>query len=120
MILIDIWPLVYDCDFHLYFPNDQWRGFPGGSVVKNLPASAGDLASIPGSERYPGEGKGNPLWYSCLGNPMDRGAWWVTVHVGLQAAKESDTKTTTVINDVEHLFLSLLAISRKDPDAQKD
>ena len=58
-------------------------GFPGGSVVKNLPATAedtGDMGSIPGSERSPGEGNGNPLQYSCLGNPMDRGAWQVAVH----------------------------------------
>ena len=51
------------------------RGFPGGSVVKNLPASAGDAGLIPGSERSPGEENGNLLQYSCLGNPMDRGAW---------------------------------------------
>ena len=50
------------------------RGFPGGSAVKNLPASAGDLGLIPGSGRSPREGTGNPLQYSCLGNPMDRGA----------------------------------------------
>ena len=52
-------------------------GFPGGSVVKNLPANAGDtgdMGSIPRSGRYPGEGNGNPLQYSCLGKPMDRGA----------------------------------------------
>ena len=49
-------------------------GFPGGSVVKNPPANAGDLGLIPGSGRSPGEGNGNPLQYSCLGNPMDRGA----------------------------------------------
>ena len=58
-------------------------GFLGGSVVKNPPASAGDagdLGSIPGSGRSPGEGNGNPLQYSCLGNPMDRGAWGATVH----------------------------------------
>ena len=55
-------------------------GFPGGSAVKNLPACAGDLCSIPGSGRSPGEGNGNPLQYSCLGIPKDRGAWWVTVH----------------------------------------
>ena len=55
-------------------------GFPGGSVVKNLPANAGDLALNPGSGRSPGEGNGNPLQYSCPGNPMDRGAWWVTGH----------------------------------------
>ena len=54
-----------------------------GSVVKNLPAStgaSGDAGSIPGSGRSPGGGHGNPLQYSCLGNPMDRGAWWATVH----------------------------------------
>ena len=49
-------------------------------MVKNLPAYAGDLGSIPGSGRSPGEGNGNPLQYSCLENPMDRGAWWATVH----------------------------------------
>ena len=54
--------------------------FPGGSVVKNLPANAGDAGSIPGSVRSPGKGNGNPLQYSCLGNPMDRGAWQTTVH----------------------------------------
>ena len=47
-------------------------GFPGGLVVKNLPTNAGDMGSIPGSGRFPGEGNGNPLQYSCLGNPMDR------------------------------------------------
>ena len=52
----------------------KW-GFPGGSAVKNLPASAGDMGSIPGSGRSPGEGNGNPLQYPCLRNPLDRGAW---------------------------------------------
>ena len=55
-------------------------GFPGGSAVKNLPASAGDEGLIPGLGRVPGAGKGNPVQYSCLGNPMDRGDWWTTVH----------------------------------------
>ena len=57
--------------------------FPGGTVVKNPPANAqdtGHVGSIPGSGRSPGEGNGNPLQYSCLGNPMDRGAWCATVH----------------------------------------
>ena len=54
-------------------------GFPGGSVVKNLSANAGDASSIPVSERSPGKGNGSPL-HSCLGNPLDRGAWWATVH----------------------------------------
>ena len=60
-------------------------GFPGGTVVKNLPANigdTGDIGSIPESGRSPGEGNGNSLQYSCLGNPMDRGAWWATVHGG--------------------------------------
>jgi len=49
-------------------------------MVKNLNCNAEDPSSIPGSGRSPGEGSGNPLQYSCLGNPMDRGAWWATVH----------------------------------------
>ena len=49
-------------------------------VGKNLPANAGDVGSVPESGRYPGEGNGNPLQYSFLGNPMDRGAWQATVH----------------------------------------
>ena len=49
-------------------------GFPGGSVIKNLPASVGDMGSIPGSGRSPEEENGNSFKYSCLGNPMDRGA----------------------------------------------
>ena len=55
-------------------------GFPGGSVVKNPPANVGDTGSVPGSGRSPGGGHSNPLQYSCLENPMDRGAWWATVH----------------------------------------
>ena len=55
-------------------------GFPSGSVVKNLPASAGDPTSISGSGRSPGGGHGNLLQYSCLENPMDRGAWRAAVH----------------------------------------
>ena len=48
-------------------------------MVKNLPANAGDVGSVPGSGRSPGEGNSNPLQYSCLANPMDGGAWWATV-----------------------------------------
>ena len=57
--------------------------FPGGSVVKNPPANAGDPGDvdlIPGSRISPGVGNGNPLQYSCLENPTDRGAWWATVY----------------------------------------
>ena len=66
-------------------------GFPGGSVLENPPANAGDTGDeglIPGLERSPGEGNSNPLQYSCLGNPMDRGAWQTTVH---GVTKELDT-----------------------------
>ena len=55
-------------------------GSPNGSVVKNLSAKARDAGLIPGLGRSPGEGNGNLLQYSCLGNPMDRGAWQATVH----------------------------------------
>ena len=55
-------------------------GFPGGSEVKASACNAGDLGSIPGPERSPGEANGNPLQYSCLENPMNGGAWWATVH----------------------------------------
>ena len=55
-------------------------GFSGGSVVKNLPAKAGDTGFIPGLGRSPGDGNGSPLQYSCLENPINRGAWRATVH----------------------------------------
>ena len=54
--------------------------FPRSSGSKESACNAGDLGSIPGSGKSPGEGNGNPLQYSCLENPMDRGAWWATVH----------------------------------------
>ena len=57
------------------------QGLPGGSDVKESTCNVGDPGSIPGSERSPGEGTGNPLQYSCLENPMDRGAWWAKVRV---------------------------------------
>ena len=53
-------------------------GFSGGLVLKNPPANAGDVGLIPGSERSPGVGNGNPLQYYCLGKSMDRGAWQAT------------------------------------------
>ena len=72
--------------------------FSGGTVVKNLPAKAGDAgdtALIPGLERPPGGGNGNPLQYFCLGNPMDRGGWWATVH--------GVTKSQTLLSMHTHL-----------------
>ena len=63
-------------------------GITSDSEVKASACNAGGLGSTPGLGRSPGEGNGNPLWYSCLENPMDRGAWWATVYRG---RKESDT-----------------------------
>ena len=76
-------------------------GFPGGSVVKNPPAnsgSAGDVGSIPGLERSPGVGNGSPLQYSCLENPMDRGAWQTTVH---RVAKDQTRLSTHTKNTID-------------------
>ena len=69
-------------------------GFPGGTVVKNLPANEGDARNadaIPRSGRTPGGRHGNPLQYSCLENPMARGAWWAIVH---RIAKSDVTEHT--------------------------
>ena len=72
------------------------RGFPGGSVVKNPPANAGDMGSNSGSGRSPGEGNGNSLQYSCLENPMDRRAWHAAVHgVGKSQTRLSNYTTIT-------------------------
>ena len=68
--------------------SSESRAFPDGSAVTNPPADVGDPGSIPGLGRSPGEGNGTPLQYSCLENPMERGAWWATVH---GVAKGSDT-----------------------------
>ena len=70
-------------------------GFPGSTVVKNLPANAGDpgdMGSIPGLGRSPGGGRGNPFQYSCLGNFMNRGAWWATVHGVIRVGHNLVTK----------------------------
>ena len=63
-------------------------GFPGGSVVKNPPSNIGVMDLIPEGWGRSGEGNGYPIWYSCLGNPMDGGSWWAKVH---ECAKVLDT-----------------------------
>ena len=81
--------LVIKCELGFTIPTN--RASQMALVVKNLPASTGDigdLGSIPRLGGSPGEGNGNPLQYSCLENPMDRESWWVTVH---GVAKELDT-----------------------------
>ena len=75
----------------LYKPGESYTG---GSEVEASACNAGDLGSIPGSGRPPGEGNGNPLQYSCLENPMDGGAWWATVH----GVAESQTRLSNLTN----------------------
>ena len=82
----------FACEWLSRWITPGFLGFPGGTVVKNLPADAGDSDLIPGWGRSPGEGNGYPLQYSSLENPMDRGSWSATVHRTLFAChKESDT-----------------------------
>ena len=64
-------------------------GFPGGSDSKDSACNAGDLGSIPALGRSPGEGNGYPLQYSCLENPMDRGAWWAIQSMGSQRVEHN-------------------------------
>ena len=73
------WRHIQVKGYFIALKGNELSGFPGGSVVENLPANAGDMGSMPGSVRSPGEGNGNPFQYSCLGNPMNRGAWRATV-----------------------------------------
>ena len=80
--------------FHLL--TFSWKGFPGGSAVKNPSVNAGDLGSIPGSGRSLGEEKiGNPLQHSCLGNSMDRGGWQARVD-GVAKRVRHNLETTTI------------------------
>ena len=87
-------------------------GFPGGLAIKNPPANAGDTGdsgSVPGLGRSPGEGSDNPLQYSCLGNPMDRGAWKAVVHGGTNLAANlaipvQPISGTTLLSFVPDLF----------------
>ena len=73
-------PASCEMNFFFFGCAVQLEGFPGGSEDKVSACNAGDLGLIPGLGRSPGEGNGNPLQYSCLENPMDRGAWRATVH----------------------------------------
>ena len=70
------------------------RGFPGGSMVKNLPANAGVVGLISGSGKSPGEGNGNLLQYSCLGNPMDRRSLAAYFSIGSQKSQTPLNKKT--------------------------
>ena len=82
------------------WPEVYFQSFPGGSDVKASACNAGDLGSIPGLGRSPGEGNGNPLQYSCLENPMDRGAWWATVHGVAKSRTRLSDFTFTATTDI--------------------
>ena len=88
--------------------------FPGGSVGKNLPANTGDIGSIPALGRSPGKGNGNPLQYSCLKSPMDRGAWQVTVHRVTKSQtwlKRLSKHACMMQSDILHFIYSILLYS---------
>ena len=80
------WPRVWP-ELWSFFKDLQ---LPDGTVVKNPPANAVDVNSIPGLGKAPGGGNGNPLQYSCLENPMDRGDCWATVHGGHKKSEMTD------------------------------
>ena len=90
-------------------PLMQAQVFPGGSEVKASASNARDLGSIPGSGRSPGEGNGNPLQYSCLENPMDRRAWWATVHrVAKSQTQLSDFTFTRQAQNTANIYVTYL------------
>ena len=90
-----------------------FRGFPGGAAVKNLLASArdaGGLGLIPGWGSSPGEGNGNKLQYSCLENPMDRGAWWATVRGVTKSRTQLKQLSMSIIKSASQVNFSVSSI----------
>ena len=81
-------------------------GFPGGSEVKAFAWNVGDQGLIPGLERSPGEGNGNPLQYSCLENPMEGGAWKATVH----GVAKSRTRLSDFTHSLKLHFISEMSV----------
>ena len=99
-------PLLSWCDYSL-------MSFPGGSVIKNPSANAGDAGSVSGLGRFPRGGNGNPLQYSCLEKALDRGAWWAAVHGVTKSQTWPRTQTHTFISAVIWA-VSFLRSSRLD------
>ena len=94
------------------------------SDSKASACNAGDPASIPGSGRFPGEGNGNPLQYSCLENPTDRGGWWATVHGGHKEVRHDlETKTRRGVQrdamDQSNLEEELVSALSRETEAQR-
>ena len=91
--------------------------FPGGTVLKNPPATAGDVGWIPGLERSPGVGNDNPLHCSCLENSMNRGARWVTVHGVAESDATEHTHTRSLL--VMHKIASFSMFSITETQRKK-
>ena len=96
-----------------YLGKPSWTGFPGGSAVKNPPASTGDVGSVPGLGRSPGGGNGNPLQYSYLENSMDRGAWGAAIwdHEEPDTSEHTRTFWTTILGQMSLLSFVLVLCS---------
>ena len=86
----------------IYKVPDPILGFPSDASAKELAGDVRDMGSIPGSGRFPGGGHGNPLQYSYLENPMDRGAWWATVHGFVKSWPYSRPRDVIVV--VNHIY----------------
>jgi len=99
-------------DLHYHYTD-----FPGGSDGKASAYNVGDLGSIPGSGRSPGEGNRNPLQYSCLENPIDRGAWWAAVH-GVAKSRTQLSDFTSLhfffIIILDYIIISRIQVGGKD------
>ena len=104
----DIQPSFLTSYIQRYTNGQQAHWFSDGSDGKESACNVEDLGSISGLRRSPGEGNGNPLQYSCLENPMDRGAWWATVH-GV-AKSRTRQQLSTMITATKHLFMSLFKV----------
>ena len=97
---------------YLILPSVSIWGFPGSSEDKASACNVGDPGLIPGLGRAPGEGNGNPLQYSCLENPMDRGAWWATVH--------GVAKIRTQLSDLTVLYCHCSVSIQDSPSFKND
>ena len=103
--------------YYIFIIDKYILGFPGGSVVKNLSVNAWDTGLISGLGRSPGGGNGNPLQYSCLGNPRDRGAQWATVHGSQRVGQDLVTEQQHIYameyqcnNNHHFFFLAVLLV----------
>ena len=105
---------LLQADSQLQYSLISVMGILGGSVVRNPPANAEDAGSIPGLGRSPGKGNANPIQYSCLGNPVEKGAWWATVHGVTKSQSRLSDWSPTMCHDMP----GVVTIGRQSPDRQ--